>query len=38
MLLQSYKKKSFLHRIVIGNENLGHYNNPKRKKAYVKPG
>lgn len=37
-LLQRYKKKSFLHRIVTGDEKWIYYENPKRKKAYVKPG
>ena len=38
MLLERYKKKSFLHRIVTGDEKWIHYDNPKRKKSYVKPG
>ena len=37
MLLERHKKKSFLHRIVTGDETTG-YDNPKRKKPYVKPG
>ena len=37
MLLKRHKKKSFLHRIVTGNEKWIHYN-PKRQKSYVKPG
>ena len=32
MLLERHKKKSFLHRIVTGNEKWIHYDNPKRKK------
>ena len=36
MLLECYKKKSFLHRIVTGDEKWTHYDNPKRKKSYVK--
>ena len=38
MLLERHKKKSFLHRIVTGDENWIHYDNRKRKKSYVKPG
>ena len=38
MLLVRYKKKSFLHRILTGDEKWIHYDNPKRKKSYVKPG
>ena len=38
MLLERHKKKSFLHRIVTGDEKCIHYDNPKRKKSYVKPG
>ena len=37
MLLERHKKRSFLHRIVTGDENSIHYN-PKPKKPYVKPG
>ena len=37
MLLESHKKKSFLHRIITGDEKWIHYDNPKRKKPYVKP-
>ena len=37
MLLVRHKKKSFLHRVVTGDEKWIHYDNPKRKK-YVKPG
>ena len=33
-----HKKKSFLHRIVTGDEKWIHYENPKRKKSYVNPG
>lgn len=36
MLLERYKKKSFLRRIVIGNEKWIYYDNPKLKK-YGKP-
>ena len=38
MLLERHKKKSFLHRIVTGDEKWIYYDNPKRKKSYVKPG
>ena len=38
MLLERHKKKSFLHRIVTGDEKWIQYDNPKRKKSYVKPG
>lgn len=38
MLLQRYKAKSFLHRIVTGDEKWIRYDNPKRKLAYVKRG
>ena len=38
MLLGRHKKKSFLHRIVIGDGKWIHYDNRKRKKSYVKPG
>ena len=38
MLLERHKKKSFLHRIVTGDEKWIHYDSPKRKKSYVKPG
>ena len=37
MLLERHKKKSFLHRIVTGDEKWIHCDNPKRKKSYVKP-
>ena len=38
ILLQRYKGKSFLHRIVTGDEKWIHYDNTKRRKAYVKRG
>lgn len=38
MLLERHKKKSFLHRLVTGDEKWIHYDNPKRKKSYVKRG
>ena len=38
MLLERHKKKSFLHRIVTGDEKWIHYDNAKCKKSYVKPG
>ena len=37
MLLERHKKKSFLHRIVTGDKKCTHYDNPKRKRSYVKP-
>lgn len=36
--LADYKKNSFLHRIVTGDEKWVYYKNPKRKAAYVDPG
>lgn len=38
MLLERHKKKSFLHRIVTGDEKWIYYENSQRKKSYVKPG
>ena len=38
MLLERHKKKLFLHRIVTDDKKWNHYDNPKRKKSYVKPG
>ena len=38
MLLERFKKKSFLHRIVTGDEKWIYYDNPKRKKSYGYPG
>ena len=38
MLLEGHKKKSFFNRIVTGDEKWIHYDNPKRKKSYEKPG
>ena len=32
------KKRFFLHRIVIGDEKWIHYDNPKRRKSWGKPG
>jgi [histone H3]-lysine36 N-dimethyltransferase SETMAR len=37
MLLMRHKRKSFLHRIVTGDEKWIHYDNPKRQKAWVRP-
>lgn len=37
-LLQRYKRKSFLHRIVTGDEKWVHYDNPKRRATYGYPG
>ena len=38
MLLECHKKKSFLHRIVTGDEKWIHYDNANRKRSYVKRG
>nr|AAC16610.1 transposase [Drosophila simulans]AAC16611.1 transposase [Drosophila simulans]AAC16615.1 transposase [Drosophila simulans] len=38
ILLSRYKRKSFLHRIVTGDEKWIFFVNPKRKKSYVDPG
>jgi len=38
MLLQRYKRKSFLHRIVTSDEKWIYLENPKRKKSWVSPG
>lgn len=38
MLLARHKKRGFLYRIVTGDEKWIHYDNPKRKASYVKPG
>ena len=38
MLLQRQERKGFLHRIITGDEKWIHYDNPKRKLAWVKPG
>lgn len=38
MLLSRYKRKSFLHRIVTGDEKWIYFENPKRKKSWVAPG
>lgn len=37
-LLARQKRKGFLHRIVTGDEKWIRYDNPKRRKAWVKPG
>lgn len=37
-LLQRQKRKGFLHRIVTGDEKWIHYDNPKRRKVWGKPG
>ena len=36
-LLQRYKRKSFLHRIVTGDEKWIYFDNPKRKKSWCEP-
>lgn len=38
MLLKRYKRKSFLHRIVTGDEKWIYFENPKRRKSWVNPG
>ena len=38
MLFARYKRKSFLHRIVTGDEKWIYFENPKRKKSWVTPG
>jgi len=35
MLLQRHKRKSFLHRIVTGDEKWIYFENPKHKKSWV---
>ena len=37
ILLKRYKRKSFLHRIIIGDEKWIHYDNAKCQKAWVRP-
>jgi len=37
-LIQRQQRKSFLHRIVTGDEKWIFYDNPKKKKYYAKPG
>ncbi|KAG5319461.1 MOS1T transposase, partial [Pseudoatta argentina] len=38
LLLHRQKRKGFLHRIVTGDEKWIHYDNPKRRKSWGKPG
>jgi len=38
LLLQRQKRKSFLHRIITGDEKWIYYDNPKRLKGWVQPG
>ena len=38
ILFDRFKKKSFLHRIVIDDEKWIYFDNPKRKKSWVDPG
>ena len=38
MLLARYKRKSFLHRIVTGDEKWIYFESPKRKRSWVAPG
>ena len=37
ILLKRHKKKSFLHRIVTGDEKWINYDNPKSQDAWVRP-
>ena len=37
-LFDRFKRKSFLHRIVTGDEKWIYFDNPKRKKSWVDPG
>jgi Transposase. len=37
-LFEGQKRKGFLHRIVTGDEKCIHYDNPKRRKSWDKPG
>ncbi|GFY05529.1 mariner Mos1 transposase [Trichonephila clavipes] len=37
MLLALYKRKSYLHRIVTGDEKWIYFENPKRNRSYVDP-
>jgi len=38
MLLARCKRKSFLHRIMTGDEKWIYFENPKRKRSWVTPG
>ncbi|UYV79805.1 hypothetical protein LAZ67_18000711 [Cordylochernes scorpioides] len=38
LLLKRQNRKGFLHRIVTGDEEWIHYDNPKRRKSWVEPG
>lgn len=38
MLLERFKKKSFLHRIITGDEKWVYFKNPRRKRSYGPPG
>ncbi|GFU06679.1 mariner Mos1 transposase [Trichonephila clavipes] len=38
VLLARYKRKSYLHRIVTGDEKCIYFENPKRNRSYVDPG
>ena len=38
ILLERYRRKSFLHRIVTGDEKWIFFENPKRKKSWIDPG
>ena len=38
IVLERYRRKSFLHRIVTGNEKWIFFENPKRKESWIDPG
>jgi len=38
MLLARYKRKSFFHRIVTGDEKWIYFENPKRKRSWITSG
>lgn len=38
ILLERFQRKSFLHRIVTGDEKWIYFDNPKRKRSWVSPG
>jgi len=38
ILLSKFRKKDFLHKIIIGDEKWNLYDNPKHRKSWVDPG
>lgn len=38
IMLERFRRKAFLHRIVTGDEKWVYYDNPKRKKSWTSPG